>query len=159
MCGHKPRIAFLPDHNSLDWHHNREEFIASCIRPASGVPKVKGSITRDGLRWIVWGRDFSPNDPKLYILRVVNLRDQVGWATDIDAMLRAAVEEAAKWQLKKVCIWNPDQGLVESAKRVTGGNVLVEDREVDSIASLMMYEEESGVEDVEWVVNEKFAWC
>lgn len=80
----------------------------------------------------------------------------------MDAMLRAAVEEAAKWQLKKVCVWNPDQGLVESAKRVTGCEVWVENREMDSIASLMMYggeRAESGVEDVEWVVNEKFAWC
>lgn len=132
------------------------------MRPTSGVPKVKGAITRDGLRWIMWGRDFSLGDPKLYILRVVNLGDQVGLAADMDAMLRAAVDEAAKWGLKKVCVWNPDQGLVESAKRVAGGEVQVEDREMDSIASLMMYGEAkagSGVEDVEWVFNEKFGWC
>lgn len=162
MGNPKLRIAFLPDHDTLNWHHNREEFIAGCVRPTSGIPRVKGSITRDGLRWILWGRDFSPDDPKLYILRVVNLGDQVGWAADMDSMLRTAVEEAAMWGLRKVCVWNPDQGLVESAKRVVGSEVQVEDREMDSIASLMMYGEEkvgSGVEDVEWVVNEKFGWC
>lgn len=161
-CSLKPRIAFLPDHDTLDWHHNREEFIAGCVRPTSGIPKIKGSITRDGLRWIVWGRDFSEDDPKLYILRVVNLGYDEGKEADIDEMLRAAVKEAAKWDLKKVCVWNPDQDVVESAKRVADGGVQVEDREMDSIASLMMYGGEkvgSGVGDVEWVVNEKFGWC
>lgn len=131
------------------------------MRPASGIPKVKGSITADGKRWIMWSRDFSLKDPKLYVLRVVDLGSEEGRAEDMDAMLRAAVGEAQRWGLKKVCMWNPQSWVVESAKRVVGAEVQVEDREMESIASLMMYGEKvgSGIGDVEWVVNEKFAWC
>lgn len=158
----KPRIAFLPDHGSMDWHHNREEFMSCCVRPTLGKPTVKGTITADGKRWIVWNRDFSVDDPKLYILRVVDLGEDEGRDEDMVAMLRAAVDEAAKWELKKVCAWNPDNHVLEAAKKVVGRDVRVEDRETSSIASLMMYSEEkvgSGPEDVTWVVNEKFAWC
>lgn len=119
-------------------------------------------MTVDGLRWVVWSRDFSLEDPKLYVLRIVDLGGEEGRARDTDAMLSAAVDEARNWGLKKVCVWNPERYVVESAERVVGGEVVVEDREMDSIASLMMYGKEkvgSGIGDVEWIVNEKFAWC
>jgi hypothetical protein len=131
------------------------------VRPTQGIPKVKGCITADGQRWILWGRDFSLDDPKLYVLRIVNLGDEEGRARDMDAMLSAAVEEARSWGLNKVCVWNPEQWVLESVERVVGGAVVVVDREMESVASLMMYGEKvgSGVGDEDWVVNEKFAWC
>ncbi|KAH0613331.1 uncharacterized protein H6S33_009711 [Morchella sextelata] len=155
----KTRIAFVPDHGTMDWHHNREEFIGACVRPDLGAPAIKGCITASGTRWMVWGRDFSVAGPRLYVLRVVDFGPEEGRREDLMALLSAAVEEAGRWGLGKVVVWNPAESVVGAAGAVVDGVVGVE-RESDSIASLMMYGKGgSGEAEVEWVLNEKYAWC
>ena len=58
--------------------------------------------------------------------------------------------------MAEVEVWNPDEMVLTAAKEIAPGAVVV-DREKESIASLKWYGKDGG--DVEWLENEKFAWC
>jgi hypothetical protein len=160
-AGHpKTRVAFLPDYKTLEWLWAREEFVGARVRKHISVkPDIKGVMTADGKRWMLWTRDF--NRGPLYILRYVDLSGEGGESEEeqVVALLRAAALEAHKWELKKVTLWNPDEICVKAAERVAGFGVKIIDREEESICSLRMHNGGSSVEEVDWVINEKFAWC
>lgn len=159
------RIAFIPDYRSMEWHWAREEFVAPVLRNhINDKPEIKGAITADGKRWMIWTRDFGKSS-QLTIIRLVNISrnlDETEHVEQLAALFRAAGQEAAKWDLQKVYMWNPDELTVRAARKAAGeAGVTVVDREADSIASLMMHHEKegSGPEYVDWEVNEKYAWC
>ncbi|CCX29754.1 hypothetical protein FPQ18DRAFT_308091 [Pyronema domesticum] len=194
----KSRIAFIPDYNTMDWHWTREEFIAPVLRAhMNEAPEIKGAITKDGKRWVLWNRDFATKSSQLYIIRYVDLSKQPRESREssalsqsprsslssgsessnsdnsdseseqedqeeqeqLSALLTAAAMEAKKWGLAKVTMWNPDKACVKAAQKAFGNEVKMVDREMDSIASVMMHKEGSDEESIEWVANEKYAWC
>lgn len=80
-------------------------------------------------------------------------------AEKLVSVLDVAREEAGKWRLDSVVVWNVSE-VVKKLLARKGVQYTFEDRESDSIASLMWYGEgEGGPQEVEWVANEKFAWC
>jgi len=159
----KPRIAFVPDYQTFEWHWAREEFVSRHLRKNLGIkPEIKGAMTADGKRWVLWTRTFGKQSSELNILRLVNLSDGTDQALEeenIAKLLTAAAREAAKWELQMVYMWNPDEISVRAGRRVAGDQVKLEDREEESISSLMMHEHSSGPADVDWEANEKFGWC
>ncbi|CZS96298.1 uncharacterized protein RAG0_05680 [Rhynchosporium agropyri] len=160
----KTHVALIPNHDSMQWHHKREEFVTSKIFKKS--PTIKGAITGEpgSQVWAVWTRAFyGPLDPKsgntLHILRLVieDERDEEGNVEKLKGILQIAQAEAQEWQLNEVDVWNPSEylkGLVEK----TGVESRFVVRDAESIASLMWYGE-GDKEDVRWVANEKFGWC
>jgi hypothetical protein len=134
-------------------------------------PLVKGAIfEQDGHRlWVVWTHRFYelPSETAslntLYILRLV-IENEILWESDLQAealraVLLAAQAEAARWGLHSVILWGLFAVVQELVKR-TGIKYRHEDHEKDEVCSLRWYGEESGREnEVEWVGNEKYAWC
>ena len=163
IAGPEARVAVIPDVETMQWHHAREEFVAREL--IGRFPDVKGAMSTmgDGKRvWCIWTRVFGSEKDgyTLYILRLV-VEGEDG-SQDVDeehatataAVLRAAQEEAATWEMQAVEIWNPSPTIVAAANKVLPGSVVVE-RESESITSLMWY----GSEEVDWIANDKYGWC
>ncbi|KAK1656026.1 hypothetical protein BDP81DRAFT_414005 [Colletotrichum phormii] len=147
----KTHVAFAPSADQMLWHFTRDSFMAKQL---SGRDVThRGAATVDGKAWVYWDHDF--REKKLKVLRVAGDPE-----ADVTALLQAAVIEAAEWGLAKVLVWNPDEGVSASAKRVsdrTGGAVrVVFDERLDgSIPSLRW----KGEGEVVWEDNEYYAWC
>lgn len=130
--------------------------------------------------WAIWTHrfygnpDFDPSDSgnTLYILRLV-IENQTAanacasegaeaacdagqrqlQAEQLKTVLESAQVEAAEWNLLDVKLWHPTP-LIEDLIRRAGL------QDVEGIGSLLWYGAESFTEDtLEWVGNEKYAWC
>lgn len=177
----KLRMVIMPDLDHMLWHHTKEEF--ACARLFGKIPKIKGAVVgKAGHRiWAIWthryyGNPSSSNENTLYILRLVieneldACEDLVSKGTpltaklqeamvNLKAVIEAAQAEAAEWKLSFVNLWDPSSSVQELIKRTAIQHRKV-DREDESIASLRWYGKGSGKEDMlDWVANEKFAWC
>ncbi|MCJ1414023.1 hypothetical protein MMC32_000348 [Xylographa parallela] len=156
------RVAFVPDVETMAWHHAREEFAAREV--LGRWPEVKGAVVEgaEGRVWAVWTRTFGKGEEGnvLHVLRMVvegeDGEDGEGtWRVEATAeVLRAAQREAGRWAMKTVEVWNPEGVVVVAARRIHG-EVEVVERDEESITSLMWY----GEGEVEWVGNEKYGWC
>ncbi|KAF0329772.1 hypothetical protein GQ607_002945 [Colletotrichum asianum] len=147
----KPHIAFAPSAAQITWHFTRDGFMAKELAKREVVNR--GAVTADGKAWVYWDHDF--REKKLKVLRVAGDPQ-----ADVTALLHAAVLEASNWGLAKVLVWNPDDGVAASAKKVsdrTDGAVrVVFDERLDgSIPSLRWKGEGEAV----WEDNEYYAWC
>jgi hypothetical protein len=180
--GSKTAIALLPDIDTIEWHHARENFVGMELH--GKTPKVKGAIvgTEKGKRvWCYWTRMWYNSNPAeakgntLHILRLV--KEGGGWegtATShvngepvdhshdaaIAALLVVAQREAEEWKMEHMEIWNPTSATASAARRLDSSAKVV-DRDVESIASLQWFPKHDGpmVEKIDWISNEKYAWC
>jgi hypothetical protein len=162
----KTHVALIPNHDTMQWHHMREDFV--CGKIFGKPPTIKGAIVGEsGSRvWAVWTRNFyGPLKPEsgntLHILRLV-IEDETAIeanAAKLKAILEIAQSEAKEWRLGHVELWNPTE-VVKQMVKGTGLEHSEVEREGESIASLMWYGEGSGTsDDIEWVGNEKYGWC
>lgn len=178
-----PAVALVPDQATIGWHHAREEFIANELFNRN--PDVKGAIvgTESGKQaWCIWTRVWTnPNEEDgntLHILRLV-VEDGLDSGTSQDftpatedgaarvqdspavsavaALFAAAQKQAAEWNMEVVEFWNPNSVALAAARKFDEG-AKVHDRDTASICSLRWYGQGSG-DEVQWVCNEKFAWC
>lgn len=164
-------VALIPDAKTMQWHHAREEFLASELH--LGPPNIKGAIVgrEVGKRaWCIWTRKWDNGDGNdhgntLFILRLVveNWDEIESEQTDKAAVLLAeAQRQAGLWNMKEVQIWNPTWVTLQAAQRLVP-SVNIEEREEDSIASLMWYGDDGTHDDrserVIWICNEKYGWC
>lgn len=172
----KTVVALIPDVETVQWHHAREEFVAKEVH--GKVPKIKGAIVGDkvGKRiWCYWTRVWYNEDAliakgnTLHILRLVVEDDVLGsknpegnsdHAKAIAVLLAMARREAEKWKSEHVEIWSPSASALAGA-RILDDSARVIDRDTESVASLLWYPEHEGLaaDRIEWVSNEKYAWC
>lgn len=175
-------MTFIPDLQTYQWHHAREEFVAEEL--LGRVPGVKGAIvgTESGKRvWCVWTRTFGDNEEGnvLHILRMViegetesrspcnafdcRLADLNGSSKEqvlaAASILYKAQHEAAEWKMQQVWLWNPTQWTVLAVRELHRSAQII-DRDKESITSLRWHgvEPKAGI-DVKWVINEKYSWC
>lgn len=177
----KTHVCLLPDHETIQWHHVRENFM--CGKIFGKQPTIRGAILGEpGHRvWAVWTRSFygplvAASGNTLHILRLViedersqgDITVKAGeplhnedWLNDharrLKEILQIAQAEAAEWKLLHVELWNPTP-LVQALIRRTDLKHSNVERETESIPSLMWYGE-GKVDELEWVGNEKFGWC
>jgi hypothetical protein len=172
-------IALIPDSQTVKWHHAREEFVGGHLHDK--VPDVKGAIVGDveGQRvWCYWNRMFyNENSSKregntLHILRlVVEEKEIVDWerkdfaeadkqkyAPAIAALLKYAADEADRWTMEDVQIWNPNAITIEAAKLIHPGAKVIQ-RDEESICCLRWYGDDSALDKLVWLGNEKYVWC
>ncbi|CCF44640.1 hypothetical protein CH063_13976 [Colletotrichum higginsianum] len=147
----KTHVAFAPSGDQMLWHFTRDGFMAKELVDREVVRR--GAATADGKAWVYWDHDF--REKKLKVLRVGGDPE-----ADVTALLHAAVLEAADWGLAKVLVWNPDEGISASAKRVSDRTegavrVIFDERLDGSIPSLRWKGESEAV----WEDNEYYAWC
>jgi len=175
-------VALIPDLQTLQWHHAREEFVAKEL--SDKLPEVKGAIVRgqEGSRvWSIWTRTFGNEEDghTLNILRIVIEgeedfeRQTLGQEPSMSSLgpsdqhrvlaaasvLQAARQEAAAWIMNDVQIWNPTTLATLAVKHLYPSATLIH-RDAESIASLRwrspsMY----PAIDVQWIGNEKYGWC
>ena len=171
-------VALVPDYTTMRWHHAREEFVANEL--FGRHPEVKGAITGEpGSRvWCYWTRVWKdPQDDEPNTLHILRLASEDESQSDfaaaspdgveqaknssatkaIAALCAAAQTEAALWDMGEIQIWNPNSTVLAAAQLIDP-TVKVQHRENDSIPSLLWYGEGSW-EHVDWISNEKFAWC
>ncbi|KAF6229090.1 hypothetical protein HO133_007204 [Letharia lupina] len=177
----KIRVALIPDLKTMQWHHAREEFAG---REMLGrEPDIKGAHAdcEDSSQvWCIWTRTFGSTEAgnTLNILRFFidgendAVRDESEAGDDLTdlkstdqaklhgavAVLHAAQVEAARWEMKDVQIWNPSSLIVLAARQIEPSTKLIH-RDDESIASLRWHGEPEERTKVEWVGNEKYAWC
>jgi len=162
----KIHVALIPDHDTMQWHHEREDFVSRKIFGKS--PTIKGAIAGEpGSRiWAIWARAFyGPLKPEsgntLHILRLVveDERPTEDNVANLRGILEIAQAEAKEWQLGHVELWNPTD-VVKEMLKCTGLEHSEVEREEESIASLMWYGDGSGkTDEIEWIGNEKYGWC
>ena len=162
-------VALIPDYDTMVWHHMRENFMTKKLFGRS--PTVKGAIAGEsGSRvWAVWTRmytgllDKSDSENILHILRLViendSAQETAANAEKLKSILEVAQREAKEWRSGHVELWNPTPYVRSLVQSLAVEHSEVE-REKDSIASLRWYGHGSGgVENIEWVGNEKHGWC
>lgn len=164
--GQQVCAALLPDLDQFLWHLMREDFMTKHI--FHKTPTVRGASYGEAGRriWAVWTRGYYGGLEKIegntfHILRVV-VEDEEACPEEYVAegfrnIIQLAQAEAAEWRSFDIQMWNPSQ-LLRNAADKSGLEYTLVDREKDSIASLMWYGAEP-TETVDWVANEKFAWC
>jgi len=148
----------------MKWHHFREEYLGKII--FGKAPTIKGAISPSGKRWCIWNRNFNKFDSslkKMSILRIVDTEEndvaEEVKVNEIVALLKAAQEQARLWGMKEVLVWSPSERVVKAAREILGRQVVVVEREENSICSLRWNGEEGQGANVIWDLNEKFAWC
>ncbi|OAA60812.1 Acyl-CoA N-acyltransferase [Cordyceps fumosorosea ARSEF 2679] len=171
----KTRVAVLPDISTLKWHCRRE---AHMLRGHLGRdPDVHGALYTppgDGGAarrvWGLWVRSRyggGEGEPVVTILHFLRLVVEDGAATRdeelavaLEGIMAVARREAADADCRSVALWNPPARVLAAfrGQRLAplGGEVV--ERDTDSLASLRWFGQGS-VDDIEWVANEKFAWC
>lgn len=174
-------VALLPDVETIQWHHAREDFVATELH--GKTPKVKGAMvgTEKGKRiWCYWTRMWSNSDPAedkgntLHILRLVveeagcdstsnGVQDASashGHDAAVAALMLLAQREAAEWKMEHVEIWSPSPVTVSAAQKLDPAAKVIS-RDAESIASLQWYPEHKGpvASKIDWVGNEKYGWC
>ncbi|KAJ5893748.1 hypothetical protein N7495_005439 [Penicillium taxi] len=159
------QVAVIPDFDHFVWHWAREEFTAQKLLQRS-QPVIKGAGNDDARVYAVWNRNFgeSPESNILYILHWVydepkSVEEESSLVQAIVGILERAQEEAHEWGLSKVEFWNPSP-LLQKAVAKLDPNIQLVHREKSSICSLRWTGAEHGLsDDVDWLFNEKFAWC
>ncbi|KAF2813304.1 uncharacterized protein BDZ99DRAFT_438365 [Mytilinidion resinicola] len=182
----KIAVALVPDINTIQWHHAREDFVGNELHGKS--PEIKGAIvgTEEGKRiWTIWTRMWYNNDPTasenntLHILRLVieeqgelSLESQGAHnptngsnstpkhAAAVAALLLMAQEEARKWNMAELEAWNPSPAMVFAAQMLDPDAEVV-NRDKESIASLKwnLPHEHPVADSIDWIGNEKYGWC
>ncbi|RGP80861.1 lysine acetyltransferase [Fusarium longipes] len=161
--------ALIPDIETVQWHMNREDFM--CNRIFSRIPTIRGALytppeAPSSRIWATWTRSFygGLDKPEKNIVRILRLTIEDECISDetlakgIEAIAGFVQKEASEWLCSKVELWNPE----ERIKRVTEGIESLDARfvvrENDHLSSLNWFGNDPN-EDVEWIVNERFAWC
>jgi hypothetical protein len=161
--------AVIPDIDTIRWHMNRVDFM--CNRIFSRIPTIRGALYTppedpNSRIWATWACSFygGLDQPEKNVVRILRLAIENESISDetlakgIEAIAGFVQKEAKEWLCSKVELWNPE----ERIRRVTegiqslGAKFVV--RENDHLSSMNWFGK-GPIEEVEWVVNERFAWC
>ncbi|KAK4574513.1 hypothetical protein LTR86_001354 [Recurvomyces mirabilis] len=178
-------VALLPDFRTLQWHNAREDFVARelysnnarVMEGGRGATVTLENGHQASCYWTrVWTNPQEEAPNTLHILRLIIEGEggdeyDFGPATDegvakmknqpivkaVSAMFAAAQNAADAAGMDEVQIWNPTS-ITLAAVKLLDTNAAVVTREKESITSLQWYGEGSW-QDVDWICNEKYAWC
>lgn len=160
----RPYVAVCPDYKHMGWHFAREDFFASALY--GPYPEIKGTVDRKTGCALIWSKVFrdDPEQSGLDMLKTI-IPAHHDTATDntadleksIAALLLRAQLEAKTWDMQAgVEVWNPEKITLRAAKMLANEeDVEVVTRKDEHICSLRW----EGEGEVEWLANEKYAWC
>lgn len=167
--GNRPRVALLPDMDTYEWHFRREDYIQEHFH--SRKPTVRGAVytCSKGRVWALWqrvrygGSDGYPVTNMLHFLRLA-VEDEGISDEELGEALRgifaAANREAGIWECTTVDTWSPSERIQNVVKdRLPGLSAKMVTRKDHNLASLRWFGEGGDAKEVDWVVNEKYAWC
>ncbi|KAI0173345.1 hypothetical protein GGR52DRAFT_542770 [Hypoxylon sp. FL1284] len=102
-------VAVLPTFPLVGWLQDRVAFTNAKL--FGKVPEAKGTICESADAWMYWYHDL--RNGRLVIQRVKPPREMDG-TTGCDALVKLlldSLDEAAKWGLKDVMVWDPSPDL------------------------------------------------
>jgi hypothetical protein len=180
----RPRMSISPDFDHVGWHLAKEEF--ACNYLFGKPPHVIGAIAgpSGSQVWALWTRRYynHPDAEKphnaLYILRLVMEADgntthsrsgsempdrnenDTNQVQHLRTVLQAAQTEAFNWKLDTIKLWHPSPLVIQRLDK-SGMHYEVVEREKESIASGLWYDEHGGISNSAplWLNNEHYAWC
>lgn len=167
--GDRPRVALLPDMDTYEWHFRREDYIQEHFHGRK--PTVRGALY-DGSKGRVWGlwqrvryggSDGYPVTNMLHLLRLAvedeSISDEeLGGA--LKGIFAVANREAGIWECSTVDTWSPPDRIQKVVKeRLPELNSKIVTRKDHNLASLRWFGAGGDAREVDWVVNEKYAWC
>ncbi|KAF3066529.1 Lysine acetyltransferase [Daldinia childiae] len=107
-------VTILPTTNMITWLQAR---IAYMNNQSNGkTPEVKGSICESADSWIYWYSDLLHRKMTIQRVKLPRDQDQATSTRAIARLLLDAIEEAAKWELLEVDLWNPSPELHNATK-------------------------------------------
>jgi len=140
-------VAVVPSAPCIEWMIMRAKYFAKACD--IDEPTEWGTVVSsrdDSLEFVLWSHEFYEKQLLVLRLRTGGSDHQV-----TRALLRQAQTEALKHNLDKIIIWNTN-----IADALNKDEIEIVERE-HSLPSLAWYHDNSG--DIEWLLNEKYAWC
>ncbi|KAE8907642.1 hypothetical protein PF005_g18046 [Phytophthora fragariae] len=152
-------FAVLPTRDSLEWQFCIGVHFAK-VWKYDEVPSRCG-VKIDDNAFVIWCHNLK--ESTLYVVRARFPEAGENAANTTRLLLNMALEEARKFKLKKVAIWDPPSGLLHSEVR-SHLEIEVVERE-DSLSSAMVFCRGRGKAKGDtttplphWLSNEKYAW-
>ncbi|GMF32134.1 unnamed protein product [Phytophthora lilii] len=144
-------FLILPTRDSIEWQF---EYYAR----EAGLDELPSrcGVKRNDNAFVIWCHNVK--ESTLYLVRARFPDSGDNAAETTKALLDAAVQEARKFKLKKVVIWDPPSGLLhDDVHRQLG--IEVAERQL-SLSSAMVFRHGKGTEGTlpVWFSNEKYAW-
>ena len=148
----------------MSWHFAREEL--QCRFLGNLYPAIKGAIDPATGCALIWCRVYAsdPAEAALNVLKTIGSTVPSVTPEQIQksqaALLLRAQLEAKAWDMQMgVEVWSPEQSTLDAAELLSENekkvDVVVRDKE--HICSLRW---EGGAQDeVDWIANERYAWC
>ncbi|CAH0479709.1 unnamed protein product [Peronospora belbahrii] len=150
-------FVVLPTRDSIEWQFCIGEHFAR-VRGYEELPSQCGVKIKNEHVFMLWCHNFK--ESTLYVVRARLPKESVDAAKTTRMLLNKALEEARKFRLKRVAIWNPSLSFQHADIRCHFEIEFV-DRQ-DSLSSAMVFHHESDVNSEpslpHWHCNEKYAW-
>ncbi|KAK5637460.1 hypothetical protein RRF57_013175 [Xylaria bambusicola] len=149
-------VSVLPTADLISWLHGRSDFIGNRIEGAP--PRSHGSICGAADSWLYWYHDFRKQQLAIQRIRIPQGPSQVHREA-LAAMLVDAVEEACRWKLNKVILWEPNAEVLGAMQILQGKfNIKSETlaRHNKSVPSLRWHM--GGVKRTTFHFNEFYTW-
>ena len=150
-------MAVVPTEEIISWLHDRAVFTSMKI--SGQVPQSHGRMCERADVWLFWFHDFRKQ--QLAVQRVGgHVEGSELQTTAIARLLLDALEEASRWNLAKVVVWNPSSGLTCAMKILKdrfGVEVETEERIGRRIPSVR-WKASNGTEAITVQLNEFYAW-
>lgn len=144
-------FVMLPTRDSAEWQFCVGVHFAR-IRGFDQLPSQCGVRLRDSGAFVVWCHHIKGST--LFITRA-RFSDES--PADTAQLLSAAVEEARKFQLDKVIVWNPPPCL-RVAELSSQFGIVHEERKLACSSAVVFVEPSNRSVLPDWVANERFAW-
>ncbi|GBC08407.1 hypothetical protein RclHR1_08090011 [Rhizophagus clarus] len=148
----KYKVVALPTFECFEWTFARSKFYAK-VKDLK-EPNIWGAkATNKGnkvIGFVIWNYDFNDN-----VLQILRIRSPDTNTTKL--LIQQAKLCASYCNSKKITVWNPDLKLFTETNIIEGGELI---ERTKSLPSLAWYNNKSSSKDeVEWILNENYAWC
>lgn len=166
------KVAFCPDPALFQSIYMSEDRMLSDY--LGKAPTVRGAVytSSSGTRvWALWRRtryrareDGTPEKYRLHFLRlVVEDRSKLSEEELVEGLrgvFAVAMREAKIWNCDTVDTWNPSPDICDLVQeRIAELRAKLVAREQGDVACLLWLGHGSDGRDIDWVANERYAWC
>ncbi|XXG95024.1 hypothetical protein Hte_001284 [Hypoxylon texense] len=97
--------AVLPTSPLISWLQSRADFMNA--KTHGKVPETKGTICESADSWMYWYHDLRHSKLVIQRVKLPERQSETAATETLAKLLLDTLDEAAKWELQKVVLWNP----------------------------------------------------